>query len=284
MRKKATPTPRKAKLDRQRDTTIQRYRRLIQVAVRQDDEVATERWVKEATKAGVTKIVVDKVLQRSRNRGALDEMTYEGTLPGGVAIIVEALTDNKSRTAQDVRHLFSEGGGTLGASGSALWAFERCGLLELSTTDEAQRDALLDFAMGLEGIENVVEKEAVEGSGSTGIGVEVWVAPKELSSLRAALTTEGHHPFNEQLLYKPVSPMGSLEAEVRIHTRMHTCRLGYAYMHACMRMHACIAAAARWRRAMHTHTHIHTHTHTHTHARARPRTHTHRSAPTYMTW
>jgi len=215
MRKKATPTPRKAKLDRQRDTTIQRYRRLIQVAVRQDDEVATERWVKEATKAGVTKIVVDKVLQRSRNRGALDEMTYEGTLPGGVAIIVEALTDNKSRTAQDVRHLFSEGGGTLGASGSALWAFERCGLLELSTTDEAQRDALLDFAMGLEGIENVVEKEAVEGSGSTGIGVEVWVAPKELSSLRAALTTEGHHPFNEQLLYKPVSPMGSLEAEVR---------------------------------------------------------------------
>jgi len=215
MRKKATPTPRKAKLDRQRDTTIQRYRRLIQVAVRQDDEVATERWVKEATKAGVTKIVVDKVLQRSRNRGALDEMTYEGTLPGGVAIIVEALTDNKSRTAQDVRHLLSEGGGTLGASGSALWAFERCGLLELSTTDEAQRDALLDFAMGLEGIENVVEKEAVEGSGSTGIGVEVWVAPKELSSLRAALTTEGHHPFNEQLLYKPVSPMGSLEAEVR---------------------------------------------------------------------
>jgi len=215
MRKKSTPTPRKAKLDRQRDATIQRYRRLIQVAVRQDDEVATERWVKEATKAGVTKVVVDKVLQRSRNRGALDEMTYEGTLPGGVAIIVEALTDNKSRTAQDVRHLFSEGGGTLGASGSALWAFERCGLLELSTTDEAQQDALLDFAMGLEGVENVVEKEAAETSGSAGTGVELWVAPKELSGLRAALTAEGHRPFNEQLLYKPVSPIGSLEAEVR---------------------------------------------------------------------
>src|SRR6187401_1454501 len=60
---------------------------------------------------------------------AFENVTYEGYGPAGVAVLVEALTDNRNRTASDVRHLFSKHGGNLGTDGSVAWLFERRGIV-----------------------------------------------------------------------------------------------------------------------------------------------------------
>src|SRR5699024_9290966 len=75
-----------------------------------------------------------------------DEITYEGYAPGGVAVLVEALTDNKNRTASDVRVAFTRNGGSLGATGSVAYMFDRKGYLVIdrSTTDADEDQVLLD--------------------------------------------------------------------------------------------------------------------------------------------
>ena len=75
-----------------------------------------------------------------------DEITYEGYAPGGVAVFVEALTDNKNRTASDVRVAFTRNGGSLGATGSVAYMFDRKGyiVIDRSTTDADEDQVLLD--------------------------------------------------------------------------------------------------------------------------------------------
>ncbi len=87
----------------------------------------------------------------------LDEVMYEGYGPGGIAILVEAATDNKNRTVADVRHVFSRRGGNMGESGSVAWMFDRKGMFTFSMEDFTE-DALLEF--GLEaGAEDVAEED-----------------------------------------------------------------------------------------------------------------------------
>src|ERR1700682_5782699 len=77
--------------------------------------------------------------------GNLDEILYEGYGPGGVAILCEILTDNRNRTAGEIRKVFELNGGKLGATGCVAWMFERKGLF-LVPADKMDEDALLEFA------------------------------------------------------------------------------------------------------------------------------------------
>jgi transcriptional/translational regulatory protein YebC/TACO1 len=194
MRNKATPTARKAKLDKERDKITTRFARMIKVAVASGNEIRVEEACKDATRAGVRSAVIERILSRHRDRGGrLEEVLYEGTLPGGVCVLIEVLTDKKTRTAPDIRHVLSEGGGALGTSGSAAWAFNRRAVLSYAPSDE-NVDDLLDGAMGLDGVEDVAD--GVEG-------VEVWVEPGVVGSVRDALLAMGHASIGEQLLYVP---------------------------------------------------------------------------------
>lgn len=211
MRNKATPSAAKVKADRLRNAISTKFVKLIRVAHRDGDETRLERFVKEAHKAGVSKAVTDRALDRMRNSaGIFEEMLYEGTLPGGICIIIEALTDKKSRTAQDLRHVLSEGGGALGASGVAVWAFERKAFLEYEELDAARRDALIEHAMDLE-VDDVEVKEE-EGAADGAESVRVWAAASKLTSLRAALG--GYTLINEQRCFVPTSAV-ELDAEQR---------------------------------------------------------------------
>ncbi len=73
---------------------------------------------------------------------SFESVTYEGYGPGGIAILVEALTDNKNRTVSDMRHTFSKAGGNLGESGVVSWMFERKGSLTLKAPDKTEDDLL----------------------------------------------------------------------------------------------------------------------------------------------
>jgi YebC/PmpR family DNA-binding regulatory protein len=86
-----------------------------------------------------------------------DEILYEGYGPGGVAVLVECMTDNRNRTVADVRHFFAKNNGNLGASGCVAWMFDKKGLLQVEKTGLTEEE-LMDMALEA-GAEDVVEED-----------------------------------------------------------------------------------------------------------------------------
>lgn len=97
---------------------------------------------------------IERLLQKLQGGGEsgeqYEEVVYEGYAPGGVAVLVYALTDNRNRTAGEVRHVFGKYGGSLGTSGSVAWQFERKGVLVCENTEAAQEAAIELGAWDLE--------------------------------------------------------------------------------------------------------------------------------------
>ena len=108
---------------------------------------------------------------------ALQEIIYEGYGPGGVAILVEALTDNRNRTVSDIRGAFSRAGGNLGEAGSVAWQFEPRGLIVLDTADADPEE------LALRAMDSGAEDVTVDAG-----SVEVLTQPDQLEKVRRALT------------------------------------------------------------------------------------------------
>jgi YebC/PmpR family DNA-binding regulatory protein len=121
-----------------------------------------------------------------------DEVRYEGYGPGGVAIIVEALTDNRNRTASDVRATFTKSGGNLAESGAVSFMFDRVGVVEFEP-GVASADAVLDAAIEA-GAEDVT---------SSGNGHEVYTAQDTLREVAKALEAKFGEPRKAALTWKP---------------------------------------------------------------------------------
>jgi YebC/PmpR family DNA-binding regulatory protein len=111
---------------------------------------------------------------------SFETVVYEGYGPEGVAVIVEALTDNRNRTASEVRHMFSKHGGNLGATGAVAWQFERRGVV-LVAAEGVDEDELV-FAAADAGADDV------ERDGETFV---VSSTPEELTAVRQALEAGG---------------------------------------------------------------------------------------------
>jgi YebC/PmpR family DNA-binding regulatory protein len=109
-----------------------------------------------------------------------ETVAYEGYGPGGVAVFVETLTDNRNRTASEVRHLFAKHDGNLGTSGAVAWLFERKGAVLVPASEVDEEDVVLAAADG--GAEDV----ALEGS-----SFQVTCAPDDLAAVRDALAAGG---------------------------------------------------------------------------------------------
>ena len=116
--------------------------------------------VKEARSNSVPKDVIERAIKKSQGseNANYEDIRYEGYAPGGVAIIVEALTDNRNRTASNVRSLFVKYGGNLGESGSVSFMFDRLGVVvfSLSTGDE---ETMMELAIEVEAIDVEIDKE-----------------------------------------------------------------------------------------------------------------------------
>ena len=102
-----------------------------------------------ALAANMPKDTIERAVQRGaggHEGGDLEELTYEGYAPGGVAVLVQAMTDNRNRTAAEVRHAFSKHGGNLGTDGSVVYLFEHKGIVAFApgANEEAILDAALD--------------------------------------------------------------------------------------------------------------------------------------------
>ena len=116
--------------------------------------------VKEARSNSVPKDVIERAIKKSQGseNANYEDIRYEGYAPGGVAIIVEALTDNRNRTASNVRSLFVKYGGNLGESGSVSFMFDRLGVVvfNLSTGDE---ETMMELAIEVDAIDVEIDKE-----------------------------------------------------------------------------------------------------------------------------
>jgi YebC/PmpR family DNA-binding regulatory protein len=109
-----------------------------------------------------------------------EEIVYEGYGPGGVAVLVEAATDNRNRTVADLRHLFSRYGGNLGESGSVAWQFSRMGVLTVPAENKNE-DEVFEAAL----------EAGADDVSNDGEYFEITCAPESLQSVREALESRG---------------------------------------------------------------------------------------------
>jgi YebC/PmpR family DNA-binding regulatory protein len=193
---------RKGAQDARRARQFARLIREITVAARQGlpDPASNPRLraaVTAARQANMPRDTVDRAIKKAAGAGAGDdyvEVRYEGYGPAGVAVIVEALTDNRNRTASDVRSAFSKHGGALGETNSVSFLFTRLGLIRYPAAI-ADADAMLEAAIEA-GAENV---------DSTADGHEISAAADDFFAVRDALEAKFGEPETARLEWRPTT-------------------------------------------------------------------------------
>jgi len=154
----ATIKHKKGALDAKRGRTFTKLIKEITVAARSGggDPTANARLRKAITDAKAENMpndTIDKAVKRGTGElegATIEEITYEGYGPSGVAIMVESATDNKNRTVAELRHMFSKHGGNLGEAGSVAWMFSKKGVIILEKAAKAE-DELLDIILNAGG-------------------------------------------------------------------------------------------------------------------------------------
>jgi YebC/PmpR family DNA-binding regulatory protein len=194
----------KAVVDARKGQTFTKVASEITVAAREGggDPAGNFRLRLAIQKAREVNMPADNI-ERAIKRGtgelqgaAIEEIRYEGYGPGGVAILVDALTDNRNRTVAGLRNLFTRSGGSLGETNSVAWMFNRTGLI---TVDPKGQDS---EQLALEAIELGADDVQVEGD-----LVEVYVAPERLEGLRQALLDAGRVVERAEVTMQATNPV-----------------------------------------------------------------------------
>lgn len=146
---------RKERQDAKKGRIFSKMAREIMVAARQggpnpETNARLRLAVEKAKEMRVPMENIERAIQRGAGGGEgadLEEIVYEGYGPGGVAIMVEIMTDNRNRTASEIRHIFSKHGGSLGESGCVSWMFDRRGVITVSRDSGLDEDTLMLMAL-----------------------------------------------------------------------------------------------------------------------------------------
>lgn len=147
--------------------------------------------VEKARAADMPKENIERAIAKASEAEAMDEVTYEGFGPGGIGVLVEVATDNKNRTASEVKNVFERGGGNLGGPGSVSFNFEQKGFLLVKKTADPESQMLKLIEAGVEDVEESED------------GIEVYTAPNMLSDVRKHLESEGFEITSTELYLKP---------------------------------------------------------------------------------
>lgn len=186
----------KAANDQQRGKIISKHIRAIQAAVRaggtgdQSANLPLKNAISAAKSDDVPQDNIDRAIERALGGSdgqAYDEVTYEGYGPAGVAVIVEALTDNRNRTSAEVKHIFTKHGGNL--SGSTAWQFDTKGMIVLSDSSEQAQELAIE--LGAEDLD-------IDGETLT-----VYTQPSDLYTVTESLQGHGFTPQVSQLTKLP---------------------------------------------------------------------------------
>jgi len=148
----------------------------------------------KALDANMTKDTIERAVKRGTGElegASYEEVRYEGYGPGGVAVMVECTTDNRTRTVGEVRHAFTKFGGNLGQDGSVAFMFKRIGVLNFSAG--ADEDALIAAALEA-GADDVVTQ--ADGS------IEVQTTPENFHAVQQAMVTAGPKPEHAEIVHR----------------------------------------------------------------------------------
>lgn len=193
----------KARQDASRGKVFTKIAREIIVAIRQGGSADPEGNMRlrlalnKARAANMPNDNINRAISRavgSSDSDNLEEITYEGYGPGGVAILLDILTDNRNRTASEIRYIFSRKGGNLGETGCVGWMFKRKGLIlvEQENCPLAEEDIML---AALE-----AGAEDIRGAGQ---GWEIVTAPEDMETVRNALVEQGIEPAEAEITMLP---------------------------------------------------------------------------------
>jgi YebC/PmpR family DNA-binding regulatory protein len=180
----------KGAADAKRGKLFSKLSRAIMVAAKEGggdpaSNLALQNAIEKARSYSMPKDNIERAIAKGAGEGtdgaSFETVVYEGYGPEGVAVIVEALTDNRNRTASEVRHLFTKHGGNLGATGAVAWQFERRGVV-LVDADGVDEDELVLAAAD-------AGADDVSLDGTTFV---VSSAPEELTGVRQALEAAGY--------------------------------------------------------------------------------------------
>lgn len=206
---------RKGKQDAKRAKIFTRLIREITVAARMGGgDINTNPRLRTAVDAGRAANMTNDAIDRAIKRGAgglegndLEEIRYEGYGPGGVAILVDCMTNNRNRTVAEVRHAFSKRGGNLGTEGSVAYLFSKTG--QLLYSQNTPEDQLLEAALDA-GVEDLKTNE--DGT------FEVLVSPEDFSAVKEALQQKGFTPLFAEVtwLASTLVEVGENDAETVI--------------------------------------------------------------------
>jgi YebC/PmpR family DNA-binding regulatory protein len=190
----------KGAADAKRGKLFSKLSRAIIVAAREGgsdpaNNLALQNAIEKARSYSMPKENIERAIARGAGHDAdataFETILYEGYAPGGVAVIVEALTDNRNRTAADVRHLFAKNDGNLGEAGSVAWLFERRAIVLVD--GEADEDELT-LAAAEGGADDVVRD---------GSSWQITASPENLTAIRTAVERAGFTVDSAELTLAP---------------------------------------------------------------------------------
>ncbi|MGB9813089.1 MAG: YebC/PmpR family DNA-binding transcriptional regulator [Thermovenabulum sp.] len=191
----------KAKMDAQKGKLYTKLSKMIIVAVREGgpDPNANSKLrdiIEKAKEANMPNENIMRAIKRgSGELGGenLEHVMYEGYGPGGVAIMLSAMTDNRNRTASEIRHLFDKYGGSLGEAGCVAWMFEKKGLILIEKNSNTNVDDIMMIAID-SGAEDVEEQED---------SIEITTSPENYEQVKKALIENNIQLSSSEITYLP---------------------------------------------------------------------------------
>jgi YebC/PmpR family DNA-binding regulatory protein len=203
----ATTKHRKAAVDAKRSAQFSKLARIITVAAKTGGDPSPENNASLAAAIDKAKsysmpkdkiqTAIDKAFASGADAANFDEVIYEGYGPAGIALYLEALTDNRNRTAADVRAAFTRAGGNLGATGSVAFQFERKGQILVAKDDAADEDELMLLVADAGG-------EDFEDGGDEWV---VYTNPGDLAAVSKALGAQGVAVKGAELVMEATTPV-----------------------------------------------------------------------------
>jgi len=190
----------KAIVDARRGKLFTKLARAITVAAKEgggdpDGNPALALAIQKAKDASMPKDNIERAIARGTGAGtdaeSLESVTYEGYGPGGVALLIEAVTDNRNRTGSEVRHILSKHGGSLGEPGSVAYNFDKKGTIVVDAERYSEDDLMPAIEAGAEDIQ--IDEDVYE----------VLTEPGDLTAVRAALEEAGVEVQSAEVVQRP---------------------------------------------------------------------------------
>ncbi len=202
----------KEKTDNQRGKIFTKIGREIAIAVKEggSDPVNNSKLRDVIAKAKANNMPNDNIARSIKKAAGemgsvnYEEITYEGYGPGGTALIVEVVTDNRNRTAAEMRHLFDKSGGSMGNTGCVSWMFNKKGLLVIERDPAVDEDELMMAALDA-GAEDFVPLDDA---------FEVYTPVADFSAVREALEAAGYSFLTAELSMIPQNTVDASDAEL----------------------------------------------------------------------